>query len=307
MNLQPRFGRALQPADRLAYVVNQASTSGTVLAAVCAPYPGGMLVAQVSDTHITTGVLASEPAYRAFQALDRLKAMVPLPDCVVITGDLADRGLVSEYEAARDVLDLLEIPVHVMPGNHDDARIMLRVLADTGYVQASVEEPDRCYYRVDYPTLRLLCCDSSVPGRHEGKLGSRQLHWLAAELAEADRDDTPVVVAMHHPPVRSGIVTMDEIMLSDTADLAEVLQRHGPVQRVIVGHLHRSMTAMFAGTLVTSGPSTYRQVHLDLDPRSSGSFVDEPPGILLHKLGGDEEAITHLLPVCHSGPPTGRI
>lgn len=266
-----------------------------------------MLVAQVSDTHITTGTLAAEPTYRAFRALERLKAMVPPPDCVVITGDLVERGIAAEYEAARDLLDVLDMPVHIVPGNHDDAATLLRILGDTGYVRASADESDRCYYRVDYPTFRLLCCDSSVSGRHEGTLGSNQLRWLDAELDRAHIDGLPVVIAMHHPPVCSGIAAMDDIMLSDTVGLADVLQHHRHVQRIIVGHLHRPMFAMFAGVLVTAAPSTYRQVDLDLDPHRAGAFVDEPPGILLHILGGDKEGVTHLIPVDHSGPPTGRI
>jgi Icc protein len=63
---------------------------------------------------------------------------------------------------------------------------------------------------------------------------------------------------------------------------------------------------MFAGSLVTSAPSTYRQVNLDLDPSRPLTFVDEPPGLLLHRLQGDR-AVTHLLPVEHTGLPLGTL
>jgi 3',5'-cyclic AMP phosphodiesterase CpdA len=32
------------------------------------------------------------------------------------------------------------------------------------------------------PGLRLLCCDSGVPGRDDGELGPTQLAWLDREL-----------------------------------------------------------------------------------------------------------------------------
>jgi 3',5'-cyclic AMP phosphodiesterase CpdA len=111
---------------------------------------------------------------------------------------------------------------------------------------------------------------------------------------------------MHHHPVPSGIVAMDRVMLSDAGDLAEVLERHPPLTRILIGHVHRSMSAMFAGSLMLSAPSTYRQVFLDLSAREGGAYVDEPAGILLHDLSG-KTAVSHLMPVQHSGPRIGRI
>lgn len=265
-----------------------------------------MLIAHLSDPHVTTGPLAGESCWRAHQALARVQAMDPAPDCVLITGDLTDRAEPAEYEVARELLGTLHISVHVVPGNHDDARTMRRVLGGTPYVgtSAAAAADGRCYYRVDYPGLRLLCCDSSVPGRHDGELGAGQLAWLDAELR---RDpDVPAIVALHHHPVPSGIAVMDRIMLSDSAALAAVLRQHPPLARILCGHLHRSMTAMFAGSPLTSAPSTFRQVLLDLRPRPDGAYADEPPALLLHSISGDA-TITHVVPVRHSSPPFGRI
>ena len=261
-----------------------------------------MLLAQLSDTHLTTGVLAGRPAERAHQALARVQALRPRPDCLVLTVDLADHGQADEYEAALALLELLDLHVHVVPGNHDHAPRMLQALAGTGAARAATEEPERCYYRVDYPGLRLFCCDSSVPGRHDGELGPTQLAWLDRELG---RDpDVPAVLAMHHHPVPSGIAFMDTIMLSDAHDLAAVLGGHPPLARILTGHLHRPSAAMLDGALVTSAPSTHLQVHLDLGPLHRLAFADEPPGFLLHHLQG-ATAVTHLVPVAHSGPPLG--
>jgi Icc protein len=263
-----------------------------------------MLLAHLSDTHFTAGVLAGLPAERGFQALTRIRVLHPQPECVVITGDLVDRGGVAEYESALALLRVLDLPIHVVPGNHDHAPRMLQTLSGTPYVQVAADEPGRCYYRVDYPGLRLFCCDSSVPGHHHGELGSTQLAWLDSELSLDP--SVPAILAMHHHPVPSGIGVMDGIMLSDADALAEVLIRHPPLTRILTGHLHRPMAAMFAGTLVMSAPSTYRQVSLELDSRQHGAYVDEPAAILLHRLEG-AAAVTHLLPVQHSGPPIGAL
>jgi 3',5'-cyclic-AMP phosphodiesterase len=261
-----------------------------------------MLLAHLSDPHLTTGVLAGRPAERFQRALARVWALDPRPGCLVLTGDLADHGEPAEYEAALALLSGLDIPVHVVPGNHDHAPRLLRALAGTGAARAADGDPERCYYRVDYPDLRLLCCDSSVPGRDDGELGPAQLAWLDRELG---RDpEVPAILAMHHHPVPSGIAFMDTIMLSDAEDLAAVLRGHPPLTRILTGHLHRPSAAMFAGALVTSAPSTHLQVHLDLGPLHCLAFADEPPGFLLHHLQG-ATAVTHLVPVAHSGPPLG--
>jgi len=263
-----------------------------------------VLLAQLSDTHLTTGVLAGRPAERAHRALARVQALRPRPDCLVITGDLADHGEAAEYEAALGLLERLDLPVHAVPGNHDHAPRMLAALEGGGYVRAAADEPGRCWYRVDYPGLRLLCCDSSVPGRDDGELGPTQLAWLDRELG---RDpDVPAVLALHHHPVPSGIAFLDTIMLSDADRLAAVLAGHPPLTRILTGHLHRPSATMFAGALVVSAPSTYRQVQLDLDPAQPLAFVDEPPGLLLHHLRGTT-AVTHLVPVEHTGPPLGTL
>jgi len=58
--------------------------------------------------------------------------------------DLADHGEPAEYEAARELLTSLDIPVHVIPGNHDNPEVMVQVLAGTRYVRAAAEG-GRCY------------------------------------------------------------------------------------------------------------------------------------------------------------------
>jgi 3',5'-cyclic AMP phosphodiesterase CpdA len=261
-----------------------------------------VLLAHLSDTHITTGILAGPPAERCYQAFNRISALNPRPHCALITGDLVDRGEYEEYVSALRLLHMLDIPIHVVPGNHDHASRMLEALSDTGFVHEASGEPGRCYYRVDYPGLRMFCCDSSIPGQHGGELGSRQLAWLDSELR---RDpDIPAILAMHHHPVPCGIAALDRVMLSDARTLAELLLGHPPMTRILVGHLHRPVAATFAGSLVISAPSTYRQIFLDLGTRDAGAFVDEPAGILLHSFSG-ATAVTHMVPVEHSGPPYG--
>ena len=56
-------------------------------------------IAQLSDSHITTGPLGAGPAAGLQLALARVMGLDPRPDCVVITGDLTDHGRPDEYAA----------------------------------------------------------------------------------------------------------------------------------------------------------------------------------------------------------------
>ncbi|WP_432988670.1 phosphodiesterase [Dactylosporangium sp. CA-233914] len=248
------------------------------------------LIAHLSDPHITTGALAAEPAAGLYKALTRVLALEPAPDCVIITGDLVDHGRADEYDVLRELLQPYPIPVHLVAGNHDgrDALRQAFGLPET-------------WYAAEYPDFTVIVLESLQPELGDaGLLGAEQLEWLDATLRK--RTGFPAFVCLHHPPVRVGIPGMDAIRLVDGPELAEVVRRHPHVVRVLAGHLHRVVTAGFAGTILSVAPSTYRQVDLGLREGRPVSFVAEPSGFLLHRLEGGE-CVTHLVQVSHTGAP----
>lgn len=105
-------------------------------------------------------------------------------------------------------------------------------------------------------------------------------------------------------PVRVGIPFFDAMDLIDRQALAEVLVRHGHVVRVLAGHVHRPITAPFAGTTVTVAPSTCRRSELRLRDVPGMRSVDEPTGFLLHWIDGFD-CVTHLVQLGPAGGPMG--
>lgn len=265
-----------------------------------------MLIAHISDPHITTGPLAAGPAFGLHQALGRLAGLTRRPDCVVVTGDLVDRGEPAEYAALRTLLARTKLPIHLVPGNHDERGAMLAAFGGDPLINGGT---DRLHYTVDYPAATICVLDSMQPGTAAGHLDADQLTWLDGELAR--RPDVPAFVCLHHPPLPVGLPFMDTIKLANGPDLAAVLRRHRNVVRVLTGHLHRTVTASFAGTVLTGAPSTYRQVHLGLAPDPADpaappaepfAYAHEPTGGLLHLLT-DGDCVTHSLPISHAVPP----
>jgi IS30 family transposase len=175
---------------------------------------------------------------------------------------------------------------------------LLQAFARTAHLGGS----ERTYYRVDYPEATLVVLDSLDPGRGGGRLGTDQLAWLDQELSR--RPAVSTFVGVHHPPVPVGIPFLDSIGLDDGPALAEVVRAHPQVVRVLSGHVHRPVTAAFAGTILTTAPSTYRQSSLTMLADRPIGYLAEPTGLLLHQLI-DTGCVTHTVPVSHAAARLG--
>jgi 3',5'-cyclic-AMP phosphodiesterase len=247
------------------------------------------LLVQLSDPHVSAAPGDDEAADGLAAAVRAVLALDPAPDAVLLSGDVAADGRPEQYARVRQLLAPLAGPVHALPGNHDD-RAELRAafgLAGSG------AEPIR--YAVELGPLRLVMCDTTQPGRDDGRLDADALSWLDATLAA--QPDRPTVVAMHHAPIATGIAAMDAIGLpsADRVALASLLARCSQVRRVVAGHVHRATFGLLGSCPVVTCPSTWVQVafapagpELVLEPA--------PPAFGLH-LWRDGELVSHVQPV----------
>ena len=251
-----------------------------------------MLIAQISDFHLrkrgklTYGVVDTASCLAA--AVAALAALDPPPDFVVATGDLTESGRVHEYALLREILAPLRMPVYVIPGNHDEREALRQAFASDGYLPAQ----GFCHYAVDHQALRLVALDTIIPGEAGGHLCDERLRWLERQLAAAPA--RPTLIIMHHPPFRTGIAHMDTMGLAGAEPFAALLTRHPQVERVLCGHLHRSIQARVgAHALASTAPSTAHQMALDLRPGGASAYVMEPPGYQLHLWRADGAFVSH--------------
>lgn len=284
------------------------------------------LLAQLSDPHLQVGPGDGESARALAAGVRAVAALDPAPEAVLVSGDLAEHATAREYERVRELLAPLPMPVHVLAGNHDD-RDGLREhfgepsvgedpsdaatagehrsgrtvpgehasgAATAGRDRFAAGEPFQ--YATRCGPLRLVACDTTVPGRIDGRFEPDQIEWLDAALA-AD-PATPTIVAMHHPPLLTGIGFADRSGMPepDRRPLGDVMARHPQVRRIVAGHVHRTVAGTVGGCGVLVCPSVYLQAALDLTVPGRLELVPEPPGFAVHALV-DGEVASHVSPV----------
>ncbi|WP_299540073.1 metallophosphoesterase [uncultured Streptomyces sp.] len=240
-----------------------------------------LLLAQLSDLHLDGGERAGR---RAARVMDHLRSLPRPVDALLVTGDIADHGAEAEYEEAARLL-AAPFPVLTCPGNHD---------VRAAYRKAFLgEEPS------DGPVNRvrriggtsILMCDSTVPGRDEGRLDAQTLDWIDATLAGLPRG-APALLAFHQPPVALHHPLPDAYMLQESDRLAGLLGAHPQVVALITGHAHTAAASVFAGRPVIVGPAVTWTLRMPWEGDAPADR-DQPPALAFHVLDDDHRLTTH--------------
>jgi 3',5'-cyclic-AMP phosphodiesterase len=247
------------------------------------------LLVQLSDPHIGADWGGGDPVAMLEAAVAAVRAVEPNPDAVLVSGDLADHGTDAEYEQVRQLLAPLGTPLYVLAGNHDDRSALRRHFGVPGTGSEFVQ------YATELGPLRLVVLDSIRPGEEPGELDADRLAWLAATLAAAP--NAPTLLALHHPPLATGIPGYDKAGLpaAERHALADIVEAHPQVRRIVAGHAHRIMSAELGGRSVLAVPATYVQGRLEFGVEEV-EISTEPAGFAVHTFV-DGELVSHVQPV----------
>jgi len=214
------------------------------------------VIAHLSDPHIDLSDVL----------LDRLRSVVDrlsVVDAILVTGDIADHGLDTEYRAF-----LGEFPSHprvVVPGNHDDRAMFERALGSRNSV-------------LDLDDVRIVGLDSSVPGEDYGLLDAETLDFARDAIASAPGS---VVLAMHHHSVPVGHPIIDATALRNAEQLAALIAP--PVIALFTGHVHTAVSSSFAGVPAIGAPGIASTLRLDL-PARIATTQPPVPGFVVHTI-----------------------
>jgi Icc protein len=247
-------------------------------------------ILQITDTHIVRdGALVSgrlDTAAALTRLINRIQSIrdqIGTIDAVLISGDLSDDGTAQSYVRFKALLAPLDLPLLVIAGNHDARAPMRAAFAD----QFTPDGP------LDWVTqvgdLWIIGLDTLVEGSGKGTLSAQSLVFLKNALAQAK--DGPTLLALHHPPFRSGINFMDDIGLTNRAAFRDVVSDHTGPLRIVCGHIHSMMVSEVGGHIAISAPSPCSTFAYDRRTDAPVGFMTLEDGCLLHTWEGGFQTI----------------
>ena len=252
-------------------------------------------IIQISDPHIVpNGQLAYGQVDTAaalascVKTVNRLLPEIGPVDLAIVTGDITDFGTKEEYQLFHEIMEPLKLPYRAIPGNHDNVVNMRACFSDQSWMPST----GPINWTIEFDDLVLIALDSSIPGQAHGHLSEETLSFLVNTLER--QNGLPALVALHHPPITTGIEKMDIQNLRDSARLEAILSGYPGELRLICGHVHRNIVAPFGSIICQIAPGVSHAVSMDLRPNAPNCLTKEPGGVLLHETRAG--IVTHHIP-----------
>ncbi|MFO7835322.1 MAG: metallophosphoesterase [Candidatus Thorarchaeota archaeon] len=179
----------------------------------------------LSDIHVgEQGVNVGE-FQRAVDELKGLAADTESP-LVLITGDLTSDGLQEEYESFAAVVDSIDVPLLIVPGNHDERNY------GTSHFEKLFGKRFKTY---EDDTIALYAADSAEPDNDAGHVGRAKYPKIRGFF---DNSEGKVrVFALHHHLVPVPHTGREHNVVEDAGDMLGLLDESG-CSLVLNGHRH---------------------------------------------------------------------
>jgi len=173
-----------------------------------------MIIVQLSDIHV--GSQFQESMFsKVIDEVNEIK-----PDAILITGDLTNEGLISEYEKCKKLISKLDCKkIFTISGNHD--------YRNSGYLV--------------------------FKDRNEGEVGYRQNLWLERTMKKYQ--NKVKILAMHHHLVGIPDTGSDRVTVIDAGDVLRTILDTN-VELVLCGHKHRPWIWNFKGLSIVNAGTT---------------------------------------------------
>lgn len=184
------------------------------------------------------------------EILDALRAelLAARPGQLLVTGDITNFALPEEFSQSARWLGRLasEMPVNVVPGNHDALVHVPHTLGQGHWRDFTTPLGNWPWLQVRESVAFIGLCSAwpTPPLMASGHIGRAQLERLETLLQEQRTAGRLRVVLLHHPVVDGAVRARKA--LRDRRALRAVLQRHG-AELVLHGHAREARLDAVAG------------------------------------------------------------
>jgi len=177
--------------------------------------------------------------------------MIKDADCIIITGDIANRGEYEAYILVDKLFKTFNNPIYWLQGNHDLSEVMLQVAnkvsikADKSFILKNTK----------FILLQTVMRDEGdlSSNKARGYLFDYEMSFLKRELEEDNFQNC--VVALHHPPILSN-TWADRRILDNRTEFVNLLEHYPKVKLVLYGHQHIAQHTFINGINYISSPPT---------------------------------------------------
>ncbi|MBL7764626.1 MAG: metallophosphoesterase [Chitinophagaceae bacterium] len=226
---------------------------------------------QITDSHLLEGInvkLHNMPINEIHnKIISEVKKLNTEIEFVLITGDISDNGSEESYHNAKEIFSSLNKPTYWIAGNHDNLEAIhlfnnqTNIKSDKSFTSNGIH----------FILLNSVALSPDGKNRNRGVLSSKELAFLKLELKQ--NPTKQIVVALHHPPIKSG-TWKDDRMLENAEEFLEVIKQYSNIKLVLYGHQHQVNETTIGETKFYSPPAASFQ----FDKNIKWGFDDLPPG-----------------------------
>jgi predicted MPP superfamily phosphohydrolase len=189
----------------------------------------------VNDLHFRE--VACRPWFEKVVA--QMKQSASKAEFCLLGGDLADQGTPAQLTGIRDAFAKLEIPVHVVVGNHD-------YIAGSNRLAYERIFPGQINYHFEHRGWQVIGLDTSEGTKSQNTMISDvTLRWLDENLPRLDRTK-PTILFTHFP--------LGNFVWRRPINASAVLERLASmnVQAIFSGHFHGFTERRFGQAVLTT-------------------------------------------------------
>jgi len=225
-------------------------------------------VVQISDTHLFAdeeqSLLGVKTQESFLAVINLLKREIKKNDLVVLSGDLSQDSSTAAYTRLADDLNLLQVPIYWVAGNHDDLVTIKQV-----YPREFISNDQHIILK----NWQIILLNSQKPGAVEGYFDTSQLNHLQQCLESHPKHYA--IIFFHHQPVSVGCGWLESIGLHNAKEFWDLITHYSMIKGVFFGHVHQEFKQTVRGIPCYATPSTCiqfkpKQINFALEKKPPG-------------------------------------